>query len=270
MLTLSFRLIIKGQIHITNMKKIFGLVLILLPLIGLSNSSEKTLELSYTFLEKLQANQNADQIADAYANLDLDSLAYYIDTENKKKTFWINTYNAFVQHILTKDPALFDDRGAFFGAKQVNIAGIKMSFDDIEHGIIRSSRWKLSLGYLRDPFVPKFIKMLRTKKPDGRVHFALNCGAKSCPPIAIFHENKIQTELDKISKQYLTITTKIDGKNITVTPLMSWFRADFGGKKGAKKNFLIKYGIVDAGMKKINLIFGAYDWTLSLGNYTTL
>ncbi|MFK8045921.1 MAG: DUF547 domain-containing protein [Crocinitomicaceae bacterium] len=252
------------------MKIIIGFFLIILPFISLGSTQEDLLNLSYSFLEHLQNKENTADIVKTYSNLDLEELAKLIDNETEKKAFWINTYNAFVQQILLANQSLFDDRGKFFGNKQVNIAGILMSFDDIEHGIIRSSRWKLSLGYLRDPFVPKFIRLLRTKKPDGRVHFALNCGAKSCPPIATFHADKIENELDKISKQYLKRTTKIDGSNITITPLMSWFRADFGGKKGIKKDFLQKFGIIHPDLKKINLSFGSYDWTLSLGNYTTL
>ncbi len=251
------------------MKKIICFLSVFVTFHGELLANEKLLNLSYDFLNKLQSNANTDKILETYKNLDLDTLAFYIDSEDEKKAFWINTYNAFVQDILKKDKSLFDDRGAFFSAKQIDIAGIKMSFDDIEHGIIRSSRWKLSLGYIRDPFVPNFIKMLRTKRPDGRVHFALNCGAASCPPIAVFYANKIHAELDKISQQYLKSTTKIDGNKIIISPLMSWFRADFGGKKGVKNNFLEKYGIVD-NTKKKELVFGDYDWTLSLGNYTKL
>ncbi|MFD1553568.1 DUF547 domain-containing protein [Putridiphycobacter roseus] len=251
------------------MKKIIIFLFILTPLFSFSGQEKVLLDLSYTFLKQLKAKESTELVARTYADLNLDTLAAAINTEDEKKAFWINTYNAFVQHFLTNDPSLFKDRGEFFGSKQINIAGIMMSFDDIEHGIIRSSRWKLSLGYLRDPFVPKFIRMLRTKKPDGRVHFALNCGAKSCPPIAVFHATKIQEELDKISKQYLTATTIIEGDKVTVTPLMSWFRADFGGKKGVKINFLEHFDIVPETKNKA-LIFGDYDWTLSTGNYTTL
>ena len=252
------------------MNKIIGYFFFLLSFNGLSQTSDHLLQLSYQFLEQLKANQNTDSTVKQFENINLNTLSTQINTENKKKAFWINTYNAFVQQILLLKPELFEDRGHFFGAKQINIAGIKMSLDDIEHGIIRSSRWKLSLGYLGNPFVPKFIKVLRTKEPDGRVHFALNCGAKSCPPIAVFHANSIQSELNLISQQYLKSTTIIDGYNITVTPLMSWFRADFGGKKGIKNDYLKKFEIINPNLKKIKLIFGIYDWTLSLGNYTTL
>lgn len=251
------------------MKIIIGLAFVFNTLIGFSQSSTNYLDLSYRFINHLKASKNTNEIVETYQNLIFDSLVSQLNTENEKKAFWLNTYNGFVQHILLKNPSLFDDRGAFFSAKQINIAGIKMSFDDIEHGIIRSSRWKISLGYLRKPFSPKFIRKLRTKKPDGRIHFALNCGAKSCPPIATFHAEKIQNELDKISKQYLKSTTKTSENTIEVTPLMSWFRADFGGKSGIKKDFLEKYDIVK-NTKGKSLSFISYDWTLELGNYTSL
>ena len=31
---------------------------------------------------------------------------------------------------------------------------------------------------------------------DFRIHFALNCGAKSCPPIAFYSYDKINDQLD--------------------------------------------------------------------------
>ncbi|MDX1349803.1 MAG: DUF547 domain-containing protein [Putridiphycobacter sp.] len=251
------------------MKIIIGLLLFFYAIIGFANPSNHYLNLSYQFLEELQAGSNTYNTVLAYQNITLDSLAEALDTEDKKKAFWLNTYNGFVQQILLKNPELFENRGEFFTAKRINIAGILMSFDDIEHGIIRASRWKLSLGYLRKPFSPKYVRLLRTKKPDGRVHFALNCGAKSCPPIATFHAASLNQELDKITKQYLQSTTKLSDEAITITPLMSWFRADFGGKKGIKKDFLLAYDIVPSTAGK-NLVFDTYDWTLSLGNYTAL
>lgn len=229
----------------------------------------KIMNLSITFLEKLQKGAATDDVVAQYASLTLDQIRAEIDTENEKKAFWVNTYNAYVQHILTKDSTLFEDRGKFFSSKQITIAGLPMSLDDIEHGIIRANRWKLSWGYFAKPFPPKFIKKLKTKKPDGRVHLALNCGAKSCPAIAIYHSEEIDKEFDLVAAQYLTNTTKVDGKNITVTPLMSWFRGDFGNKRGIKKNYLLKYKIVDD-ISDVNINYGDYDWTLSLGNYIDL
>lgn len=255
------------------MRNILFIVLLLLScansLVSASDKGQSIMQLSIDFLGALQDGIPTESYAQGYAELDLDTLARSMNTEDEKLAFWINTYNAFVQHILLSDTTLFDDRGKFFGTKRVNIAGEMFSFDDIEHGIIRSSRWKLSLGYIRNPFAARPIKMLRTKSPDGRVHFALNCGAISCPKIATYYPDKVEGQLDIIAEQYLKSTSVIDNRTITVTPLMSWFRGDFGGKKGMKKDYLLRYGVVDE-IEGREIKFGDYDWSLSLGNYTNI
>lgn len=237
-------------------------ITLFLSVIGQEISSDPV-QLSERFLECIAEKQDTDNILTIYANLDAETLAKTLDSEEKKLVFWMNTYNAFIQEFLFKEPSLYKDRGAFFGKKRMNIAGIELSFDDLEHGIIRSSRWKLSLGYLRNPFVPKHIRMWRTDKPDGHVHFALNCGAISCPPVRIYHVGTFYAQMDESSEIYLKRTTVIEGETVTVTPLMSWFRGDFGGKKGAINDFLKKYEVIPQDMNP-DLEFGDYDWTLSL------
>lgn len=227
------------------------------------------LNLPSSLLEGLKAGENVDEIVSRMATLDLSVLAASVDTREEKLAFWINTYNGFVQYLLTNDPSLFDDRGKFFSNDRVEIAGVMMSFDDIEHGIIRGNRWKLSLGYLPKPFAPKHVRLLRADGQDGRVHLALNCGAKSCPPVAIYDWKKVDEQLDFMSQRYLDNNTKIEGNQVEVTPLMSWFRGDFGGKKGIKEDYLKRYGIVED-ISDIQLSFGDYDWTLMTGNYVDI
>lgn len=48
---------------------------------------------------------------------------------------------------------------------------------------LRKHRWKWSFGYLPNPFELILIRNLAVQKVDCRIHFALNCGPKSCPQI---------------------------------------------------------------------------------------
>lgn len=234
-----------------------------------NNINTKYVLLSTSLLNSVKASKQSqvNEIRSTLKTVHEDSLASSLSTDAQKKAFWINIYNAHIQILLSEDPTLFNDRGKFFGAPRVTIAGNKLSFDDIEHGIIRSSKIKLSLGLLRNPFASSFEKKFRTKETDGRVHFALNCGAKSCPLVAVYEANNFDEKIDQVAKKFLhkVSTYKPDEVKVITTPLFSWFRGDFNGKNGVLK-FLKKYDVVPED-KKPSISYDNYDWTLSLGNY---
>lgn len=199
----------------------------------------------------------------------LNDLITQLPKDKDKKVFWINIYNAFIQIYLNKNPSLFDNKGKFFKTKRIKIAGELLSFDDVEHGILRKSRCKISLGYLRKPFRSKWERKLRVDNIDWRIHFVLNCGAKSCPPVAIYSLENLNNELNYMATNYLKNHTTFNKKNETASSsaLISWFRADFGGKSGARK-ILKNYEITPTKPKKIK--FNNYDWTLYLNNFKEL
>lgn len=217
----------------------------------------------------LKTKKPYEKQVDILSKSTLLELTDQLITDQQKIAFWVNIYNAFIQISLSENPKLYEDRGSFFSDNRVKIAGEILSFDDIEHGIIRKSRCKLSLGYLRKPFRPKWERKLRVNNIDWRIHFALNCGAKSCPPIAIYNPKELDQQLDFMTKAYLKEQTSYNPETKTATSsvLMSWFRADFGGKSGACK-ILYQYKITPEEPKKLN--FKNYDWTLDLGNYREL
>jgi len=232
-----------------------------------SSSYNQYVKMSQDFLLSLKNGETGEEYLTKYGEINIDDLAESLDTKAKKMTFWINSYNALVQYRLVPQPELFDDRDAFFTKPWVNIAGVTMSFDDIEHGIIRNSRVKLGLGIIKDPFVPKWERQLRNKDIDGRAHFTLNCGAKSCPYIAILSDEGFDNQMNAISKDYLSKITEVEGNTVKTSPLFSWFRGDFGGKRGIKA-FLVDLGVTDS--QDVNLEFLPYDWTVETGNYTDL
>lgn len=246
------------------MKKIALILTVFLS--GISFGSEG-LELSYDFFQAVKENKTtATEIREKIAQLNPETLSNELNEDEKRLAFWINIYNANIQYLLKRNPALFEDRGAFFKAKQVTVAGEVLSFDLIEHGVLRRSKSKLSLGYFGKVNVSNFEKLFRVKKVDPRIHYALNCGAKSCPPISVYHAEKVNEELDQSCKAYLTENHKVNENSLEVPVLFSWFRADFGGKRGVRK-FLLNYGIVTKEESKRNLVFLDYDWTLALDPY---
>lgn len=66
-----------------------------------------------------------------------------------------------------------------------NLGGHVFSLDEMEHGILRANAPHPSgKRLLPDEADPRL--KLAMKELDFRIHFALNCGAKSCPPIRLF------------------------------------------------------------------------------------
>ena len=230
-------------------------------------SQNKLVQLSQEFM---YASKTGDETADFISKLSsfsMDELTSIIKTDDDKKAFWVNLYNAYTQVALKDNPGQYNKRGKFFGSKFIKIAGQSFSLDDIEHGILRRSKIKWSLGHLNKLFPGKTEKKLRVDKLDYRLHFALNCGAKSCPPIAFYKPESINQQLDLATKAYLRGETEYDeaGNVIKLPALMSWFRRDFGGKKKMIQ-LLRQLSIVPAD-KNPKIKFKDYDWALYLQNY---
>ena len=226
--------------------------------------------LSQELMEAAKNQTPADSILKILADVSPDDLAKELSNDTRKKAFWINIYNAYISIFLRKNPKLYDKRGEFFSAKRMEIAGKTLSFDDVEHGIIRGSRSKYTLGLTKKIFVGKFERQFRVQKRDHRIHFALNCGAKSCPPVAIYDADRLEEQLDKSATLFLNSTSeyKAAENKVYVTALFSWFRGDFGWKRGVRK-ILQKEGIVPKD-KKPSLSYTTYDWTIDLDNYVEL
>lgn len=233
-----------------------------------SASANTLVTLSQDFLYDLKDGNSGEEYIHQLAQITLEDLELNLNTKAEKLTFWVNIYNALVQYRLLQEPSLFDDRSEFFTRAWLDIAGIRMSYDDIEHGIIRNSRVKLGLGYLKNLTAPYWQKKLRNTDIDGRVHFVLNCGAKSCPFIPILSDQNFDDRLDTLAKNYLSKITEVNGSQVRTSPLFSWFRGDFGGKRGVKK-LLLTYGLIES-VSDCHLEYLPYDWTLETGNYTTI
>jgi hypothetical protein len=192
-----------------------------------------------------------------------------LTSDNLKKAFWINLYNACTQIILSKDPSAYKKRNSFFGRRQIIIAGMKLSLDDIEHGILRRSKIKWSGGYINKLFPSKFEKENRVNTVDYRIHFALNCGARSCPPIAFYDPEKLDTQLDLATTIYLRGEAEYKSTNnvVALPAIMRWFRGDFGGKQ--KMKAILKELEIIPGNTNPKIIFKKYNWNLFPGNYKT-
>ncbi len=236
-------------------------------LLMLNVFSQDYVELSKDFLEALKSGKNSDKYVRQIANIDPDNLNKQIDTQEEKLAFWINIYNGFIQYKLQKNPKLYEDRGDFFRNKILTIAGEKVSFDNIEHGILRKGISKYSAGYFKNPFNSSWARRYQVERINWRIHFALNCGAHSCPLIQIYDDKTIYKQLNASSKLYLKSQVHYDKKQkeIHIPILMNWFRGDFGGLKGVKKILKIN-GFIPEGQNP-DIKFNDYNWDLKLGTF---
>lgn len=236
---------------------------------GLAQNGE-TIDYQKASFELLTAVKNGGETENWRQMIEsstLDGLTDQLSNDQEKLAFWINVYNAYIILVLRDQPELYEDRRNFFKAPRIPVAGELLSFEQIEHSIIRRSQSPLGLGYIMKIFRPKWERKLRVDNRDYRVHFALNCGAKSCPSVDIYSPDKLNEQFDAQAISFLNKTSSFNMDNDTwiVTALFSWFRGDFGGKKGMKK-ILKSYNITKS--TDINFEYGDYDWTLDLDNYT--
>ncbi len=227
----------------------------------------KAILLSKELLVGVKSQKDVSTILTALNEIQKEKLAEELSQDEHKKAFWINIYNAHIQIFLKENPDVYEKRSHFFSKKQIQIAGLALSFDDIEHGFIRGSKFKLALGLIKNPFASKIEKLFRVEKTDGRIHFALNCGAVSCPDIAIYDASDFDNQIDQVAQSFLKKSSKYDAENdkIEITSLFSWFRGDFGGRSRIKE-MLKRFEIIPKDSNP-SISYASYDWTLSLDNY---
>ncbi len=147
---------------------------------------------------------------DLSASLDAVDLSL-LTTKEAKLAFWINAYNSLIVHALTVvGPAETTlQRLTWFGRVAYRIGGTVFSADDIEHGVLRGNASPpasfLNLVGLRalaaavspafGPSDPRRAYSLARDEVDPRIHFALNCGAKSCPAIKVYSAEVLEDGL---------------------------------------------------------------------------
>lgn len=118
-------------------------------------------KLSIDLLKAIKDKKETKEIRNLIQMSTLTELESQLDSDQKKLAFWVNIYNAYIQMVLNVNPSLYEDRRSFFKKPCIPIAGELLSFEDVEHGIIRRSQNPLGLGYIRRWFRPKYERTLR-------------------------------------------------------------------------------------------------------------
>jgi hypothetical protein len=202
--------------------------------------------------------------------IDLASLR----SREERLSFWINLYNALVIDgvIALGVRRSVSERLAgltFFRRAAYNVGGLRFSCDDIESGILRANAG--------NPFIPgpQFSQgdprlAWAFARTDPRIHCALNCASRSCPPIGVYTAERIDAQLDLASRSFVDADSEVDPRSatLTVSAIYSWYRGDFGGPEGVVR--FVRQHLPDDERRAwlssgapINLVHRAYDWALN-------
>lgn len=180
--------------------------------------------------------------------------------------FWINLYNALILHGVLHykvSGSMLRDIG-FFRRVAYNVGGMRFSADDIEHGVLRGNR--------RHPYLPftQFAKgdpreMMSIEDPDPRMHFALVCGARSCPPISAYDGEQLDAQLDLATAAFINgIGAQFDpeAKILFLSRIFKWYAGDFGGREGALR-LVDQYLDTSVAIAGARIRYLPYDWSVN-------
>jgi len=174
-------------------------------------------------------------------------------SRDEQFAFYANAYNAWtIKLILSGYPGVtsIKDLGSLIKSpwkkKIVRIDGEVISLDHVEHEILRP-RYK-----------------------DPRVHFAINCAAKSCPPLRPepFSGNILDRQLDDSTRSFINDPQRyrLEDNELYVSRIFKWFSEDFNDDVFG---FFLKYTTgnlkkeLEAKSERINVKYLQYDWSLN-------
>jgi len=176
-------------------------------------------------------------------------------TENARKAYWINAYNALVMWGIVENPGISSVKdvaiaNGFFWRLKFVVGGEQMTLNQIEHDI------------------------LREKFRDSRIHFAINCGSASCPVLGqrMYDADDLDARLDSAATHFIsdTANVRIDERKRTIylSMIFNWYAADFekSGLQGVIPtviHYLPKEQKPMADISNFKIKYLDYNWDLN-------
>lgn len=165
---------------------------------------------------------------------------------SEKKAFYINAYNLLVLHQVLKHYPLKSvmDVEGFFDRQEFVVAGESMTLNELE-------KQKLLANY-----------------PDARIHFALVCAAKSCPPLLnkAYTPAEVEQQLQQQAVNTLRhndfIRVQSKEQRVLVSEIFKWYQNDFLKEKPSVKAYINSFRLrpIPASYK---LGYYTYNWQLN-------
>jgi len=209
------------------------------------------------------------QAAADLAAFDPDTLR----SDAERIAFWVNVYNAIVIHGVIELGIRDSIREVpwFFRAIEYRVGEYVFTANDIENGILRGNR--RGPFRLRAPFGPGDPRRrLAVREPDPRVHFALVCGSRSCPPIEVFEAANLERQLETAAQVFINATTAVDREagTVEVSRVFRWYRRDFPGgeaelaRSAGRRLYDREAGEwLVANADRVRVRYAPYDWRLN-------
>jgi Protein of unknown function, DUF547 len=176
------------------------------------------------------------------------------NTEVAARAFWVNLYNTLTLHAMyaaNVETSVLEKPG-FFNRFAYRVSGLEFTLNDIEHGVLRGNRGAF---LMQKPFSATDPRLKFVLPLDPRIHFALNCGAVSCPPIRAYETAKLEAQLELAAQSYLS-TARTEGNTVWLPRILSYYAADFGDPLEFARRY--KPELPARGTVK----FDPYDWNI--------
>jgi hypothetical protein len=197
-----------------------------------------------------------------------------LESRGQRLAFWINIYNTGVIHGVIELGLKHSVKEfpGFFDRITYDIGGFRFSLNEMEHGLLRGNR-RHPYRLLR-PFPEKDRRREFAVIPvDPRVHFALVCGARSCPPIGFYEADQIEFQLELAASSFINspqVKILPQERAIFISMIFKWYKVDFGGTDAALIEILLNYldegenrAFLRENKDRIQVRYQPYDWNLN-------
>jgi hypothetical protein len=209
-------------------------------------------------LEQVRSEKSYIKYLDSLENASIEKLNAQLNSDAKKKSFWINCYNALVQIRIKENPASYQNIESFFEKSTMSIGGSTLSLIDVQSTFLLRKASKKDFGPLLQ---------LQLKKSDPRILFALNCGSSSCPPIAFYSSVNIDIQLDLAEALFIKSTSRYDpfSDEVNVSELLKEYEAADPSKNNIL--FCLKKHQIIPQISAPEIIFAPYNWSPQLPEF---
>ncbi len=184
---------------------------------------------------------------DMYIDLLSNNVPQNSWSDNKKLAYWINAYNAHAIKIVIDNWPLnsimdiSQSGNNAFDIPFISLGSNTYSLNNIENDIIR----------------------VQFNEP--RIHFAVNCAAKSCPKLLnyAYTESNLQNSLQQNTIAFINdaFYNTISSNSVEVSQLFNWYGVDFT-QNGSVIDYLNQYSNTSINTGA-TVDFKFYDWSLN-------